>query len=179
MLNNCVLVWKYSSPESGFGRIHVGGDRVRHVLSVSAVLGPAGDRVTQVSADYPLKVLAVLGAVEVSEDIVERAVLEEHQHDVVEGVGRVELRHQLRSLTSQTSRGMSTGLYHQECDRGRFSRAPKRAPKLFDGGHHGGSASSLRLNFWGCPFHCATQKMLCLGCGLHPSHRWQESQSHL
>ena len=115
-------------------RVHIGGDRIRNIPSVSAVLGPVGDRVAQVLADYPLKVLAVLRAVEVSEDIVERAVLEEHQHDVVEGVGRVKRRHQLRSLASQISGGMSTAQYSQKSDRGRFSRAPNRAPKLFDGG---------------------------------------------
>jgi hypothetical protein len=60
------------------------------------VLGPYGDRVAQVLTDHSLERLAILRTVEMPEDIVEGAVLEEDQYDVVEGVGRVECRHQIQ-----------------------------------------------------------------------------------
>jgi hypothetical protein len=46
----------------------------------------------------------------VSEDVVEGSVLEEHQHDVLESVGLIERRHQLRLLISQTLSSGFAGL---------------------------------------------------------------------
>ena len=92
VLNNCVLVWKYSSPESGLGESMSVATVYGTTCAVSAVLGPLGNRVAQALADDPVEGLAVLGTVEVSEDVVERSVLEEHKHDVVEGVRLIRSR---------------------------------------------------------------------------------------
>ena len=67
-------------------RVHVGGDRVRHHLAIGPVLGPLRDRIAQVLADDALEGLAILGAVEVPEHVVQGSVLEEHHDDVVERV---------------------------------------------------------------------------------------------
>ena len=67
-------------------RVHVVGDRVGHDLALGAVLGPLGDRVAEVLADHALERLAVLGSVQVTEEVVERAVLEQDQDDMVHGL---------------------------------------------------------------------------------------------
>ena len=82
-LKSWVLVWGYSSPGSGSGHVHPGGDAVGHDASRRAVLGPVRHRVAEVLAKHPFERLDFPGVVEAPEQIVERSVLEEHQHHVV------------------------------------------------------------------------------------------------
>ena len=86
MLNSCVLVCGYSSPESGIGAVHVAGHRVRHHLALGAVLGPLRDRVREILADHALEDLSVLGSVEVTEHVVQRPILEQHHDHVIHRV---------------------------------------------------------------------------------------------
>jgi hypothetical protein len=51
------------------------------------VLGPFRDRVAQVLPDDAVEDLAIAGAVQAAEHVVEGPVLEEHHHDMVECVG--------------------------------------------------------------------------------------------
>src|SRR6476659_313575 len=77
--------------------IHVGGHRVGDDAASVAVLGPVGDRVGQVLADDPVEVLAVCGAVQVTENIVQGTVLEQHYYNVIQGVGSIPCGHQRAS----------------------------------------------------------------------------------
>ena len=67
----------------GVRGIHPDGDAVRHRASHRAVLGPVRHRIAEVLADHSLERLDFPGGVEAPEQIVERTVLEEHQHHVV------------------------------------------------------------------------------------------------
>jgi hypothetical protein len=66
--------------------VHVFRDRVRDRLALGAVLGPIRDRAAQVLADHALEGLAVIGAVQVAQQIVERPIFEEDQNDMVQGI---------------------------------------------------------------------------------------------
>ena len=83
MLNSWVLVCGYSSPGSGSGMSIPAEIAVWHDPALCAVLGPGRDRVAEVLADHPFERLDLSGRVEAPEQIVERPVLEEHEHHVV------------------------------------------------------------------------------------------------
>src|SRR5262245_25297394 len=51
------------------------------------MLGPGGNGVTQSLADDALEILAILGAVQMSQDVVEGSILKDHDHYVIECVG--------------------------------------------------------------------------------------------
>jgi hypothetical protein len=53
------------------GAIHVGGDRVRHDLAVSAVLGPCRNRVGEVFADHAFEGLPAFRSVEMAKHVVQ------------------------------------------------------------------------------------------------------------
>ena len=61
------------------------GDRVGDRLALGSMLGPLRDRVAEVLADHALEGLAVIGAVKVTQQIVERPILEQDQDDMVQG----------------------------------------------------------------------------------------------
>jgi hypothetical protein len=73
----------------GVGRVHVGGDAVGNHFEVRSVLGPVRDGVGQFLVADPVEDLVVVGAVQASEHVVERSVLEDHHDDVIEGVDLV------------------------------------------------------------------------------------------
>jgi hypothetical protein len=67
----------------GIRRVHAVGDPVVYEPALCAVLGPRRNGIAEVLADDPFERLDVPRPVEASEQIVERSVLEEHQHHVV------------------------------------------------------------------------------------------------
>ena len=62
------MCW-YSSPGSGYGRVHVLGDAVGHDAAVRAVLGPLRDRVAQVLADNALEGLHLARLVQAAKQL--------------------------------------------------------------------------------------------------------------
>ena len=69
-------------------RVHVSGGVIPHDTAAvrGLVLGPCRDGIREILADDTFEDLAVCRAVEVAEHVVERAVLEQDQDDVVHGM---------------------------------------------------------------------------------------------
>jgi hypothetical protein len=88
-------------PGVGVGAVHVGSHRVGHDLAVGVVLSPLRDRIGQVLADHALKGLAVARPVQPAKEIVQRPVLEHHDHYVIEGIVPTLIRHALNVGTSR------------------------------------------------------------------------------
>ena len=70
-------------PGIGIWRIHVSGNPIRHCAEFGTMLGPSRDRVAQVPAQDPFERIDLAGLVQVAEQVVERAVLEEHEDHVI------------------------------------------------------------------------------------------------
>ena len=70
----------------GIRRVHAVGDPVGDDPGRGAVLGPGGYRVGEVLADHPFEGRDVTRPVEAPEEVVERSVLEQHEHHVVHRV---------------------------------------------------------------------------------------------
>jgi hypothetical protein len=68
------------------GRVQVGSDAIGHHLAPGAVLGPSGDRVAQLLPDDTLKRLAIPRPVEAAQHVVQRPVLKQHHHHMIERV---------------------------------------------------------------------------------------------
>src|SRR5271155_4740785 len=70
----------------GIGGVHPGCDVVGDNRPLFAVLGPRGDRVGQVLPDHAFETWDFARLIEPTEQVIERAVLEYHEDDMVKGV---------------------------------------------------------------------------------------------
>ena len=73
------------------GAVHIGGDGEGDAPPLRSVLGPWGNRVGKFLAEHAVELDVVLGAVEAAQQVVERTVFENHQNDVIHGIGRGEV----------------------------------------------------------------------------------------
>ena len=96
----------------GVGRIHV----VAHVRRDPAaavrrlVLRPLRHRIAQLPAEHPLERLAVARPVQVAQEVVQGAVLEEDDDDVIHGVGTVRRRQRDSSIEDTRRMGSRSNL---------------------------------------------------------------------
>ncbi len=108
-------------------RVHVRRDRVRDGLALSAVLGPVGNRVAEVLADHALERLVVLRPVQVTQQVVERPVLEQHQHHMVHAMTSINSQRD-PSLRSRTLGLPGPGAPQTQPPEARTLRADPRHP---------------------------------------------------